>query len=58
MRTDEETIQLKVSSELKKQIKLTALKKDQTVREFVLMALSKNGIKVPTSELRDRRKSN
>lgn len=53
---DEKTVQIKVSPELKKQIYLSALEKDETVRAFILKALKGRGIAVSDRDLVDRRK--
>ncbi len=55
--SDEETVQLKVSAELKKEIRRNALECDETIRTFVLKALRGRGVTVSDDELRDRRKA-
>lgn len=52
----EETVQIKVSPELKKEIRRLALERDETVRTFVLKALRDRGVTVSDGELVDRRK--
>ncbi|MER9938226.1 hypothetical protein [Mesorhizobium sp. M0088] len=54
---DEESVQIKVSPELKKAIRRTALERDETVRTFILKALRQRGIAVPDGDLVDRRKA-
>lgn len=54
--SDEETVQLKVSAELKKEIRRSALECDETIRTFVLKALKGRGVSVSDEDLRDRRK--
>jgi hypothetical protein len=53
----EETVQIKVSPELKKRIRRGALECDETVRTFILRALKARGLSVPEEELADRRKA-
>jgi uncharacterized protein (DUF1778 family) len=55
--SNEKTIQIKVSPELKKAIHRTALERDETVRTFILRALQQRGIAVADSDLVDRRKA-
>ena len=45
-RASEETLQLKISPGLKKQIRRKALDRDQTLRTFVLSALQRSGVNV------------
>ena len=52
----EETVQIKVSPELKKEISRSALECDETVRTFILRALKDRGVSVSDDELVDRRK--
>jgi hypothetical protein len=52
----QETLQLKVSPELKKAVRRGALECDETVRTFILKALQGRGVPVPDEELVDRRK--
>ena len=52
----EETVQIKVSAKLKKEIRRTALERDETIRTFILMALKERGLAVADDELVDRRK--
>lgn len=52
----EETVQIKVSPELKKEIRRNALECDETVRTFILKALRDRGVTVSDNELVDRRK--
>jgi hypothetical protein len=54
--SQEETVQIKVSSKLKKDIRRSALECDETVRTFILKALQGRGVSVSDSEIRDRRK--
>jgi hypothetical protein len=52
----QQTLQIKVSPELKKAIRRGALECDETVRTFILRALKNRGVWVPDDELVDRRK--
>lgn len=52
----EETVQIKVSPELKKSIRRNALERDETIRTFILKALKNRGVTISDSELVDRRK--
>lgn len=52
----EETVQIKVSPELKKEIRRSALERDETVRTFILRALRDRGVTVSDEQLVDRRK--
>ena len=54
--SQEETVQIKVSAELKKNIRRSALEQDETVRTFILKALKRRGVSVSDDELTDRRK--
>jgi uncharacterized protein (DUF1778 family) len=54
--TRQETLQIKVSPSLKKQIRRCALDSDENLRTFVLKALQERGVLVPQDELVDRRK--
>ena len=51
-----ETVQIKVSALLKKEIRRNALECDETVRTFILKALKARGVAVADDELVDRRK--
>jgi hypothetical protein len=51
----QETLQIKLSPELKKAVRRGALECDETVRTFILKALQGRG--VPDEELVDRRKA-
>ena len=53
----QETLQIKISPELKKAIRRGALECDETVRTFILRALRSRGVPVPDDELVDRRKA-
>ena len=53
----QETLQIKVSPELKKTVRRSALECDETVRTFILKALRGRGVPVPDDELVDRRKA-
>jgi hypothetical protein len=53
----EETVQIKVSPRLKKEIRRNALECDETVRTFILKALKARGVAVAQEELADRRKA-
>jgi hypothetical protein len=53
----QETLQIKVSPELKKAVRRGALECDETVRTFILKALRSRGVAVPDEELVDRRKA-
>ena len=53
----QETLQIKVSPELKKAVRRGALECDETVRTFILKALQARGVPVPDEELVDRRKA-
>lgn len=53
----QETLQIKVSPELKKAVRRGALESDETVRTFILKALQGRGVPVPDEELVDRRKA-
>jgi hypothetical protein len=53
----EETVQIRVSARLKKEIRRSALECDETVRTFVLKALKARGVAVAQEELADRRKA-
>ena len=52
----QETLQIKISPELKKAVRRGALECDETVRTFILRALRSRGVPVPDDELVDRRK--
>ena len=52
----EETVQIKVSHVLKKEIRRNAFECDETVRTFILKALKDRGITISDKELVDRRK--
>lgn len=52
----EETVQIKVSARLKKEIRRGALECDETLRTFILKALKARGVTVADDELVDRRK--
>lgn len=54
--TSEATLQIKVSPELKKEIRRSALECDETVRTFILRALKDRGVSVGEADLVDRRK--
>lgn len=54
--SQEETVQIKVPPELKKEIRRSALECDETVRTFILKALKDRGVTVSDEELVDRRK--
>lgn len=54
---EEETLQLKVSSALKKRIRRCAMESDETLRTFILRAVQQRGVAVSDAELRDRRKA-
>lgn len=53
----DETVQIKVSAETKKEIRRVALERDETLRTFVLRALRDRGVAVSDEEVGDRRKS-
>lgn len=53
----QETLQIKVSPVLKKEIRRSALECDETVRTFILKALQTRGVSVSDEELQDRRKA-
>ena len=53
----QQTLQIKVSPELKKAVRRGALECDETVRTFILRALKSRGVSVPDDELVDRRKA-
>lgn len=53
----QETLQIKLSPELKKAVRRGALECDETVRTFILKALQSRGVSVPDEELVDRRKA-
>lgn len=53
----EETVQIKVSAETKKEIRRIALERDETVRTFILRALKERGVTVADAEIGDRRKA-
>jgi hypothetical protein len=53
----EKTVQFKVSAALKKEIRRSALERDQTVRAFILKALKGQGVAISDDELVDRRKA-
>lgn len=55
--SQEETVQIKVSPQLKKEIRRSALECDETVRTFILKALKSRGVAVADDELVDRRKA-
>lgn len=55
--SDEKTVQIKVSAELKKAICRTALERDETLRTLILKALQQCGIAVSDDDLVDRRKA-
>lgn len=52
----EETLQLRISSSLKKRIKRHAVESDVTIRAFVLRAIKQQGVAVTDADLCDRRK--
>ena len=53
----DQTVQIKVSAETKKEIRRVALERDETLRTFVLRALRDRGVTVSDDEVGDRRKS-
>jgi hypothetical protein len=53
----QETIQIKVSPKLKKEIRRSALESDETLRTFILKALQNRGVTISDEELIDRRKA-
>ena len=53
----QETVQIKVSPGLKKEIRRSALECDETIRTFILKALQSRGVVVSAEELIDRRKA-
>jgi uncharacterized protein (DUF1778 family) len=53
----QETIQIKVSPRLKKEIRRSALESDETLRTFILKALRNRGVTISDDELIDRRKA-
>lgn len=53
----DETVQIKVSAQTKKEIRRVALERDETLRTFVLRALKDRGVTVSDEEVGDRRKS-
>ncbi len=53
----QETIQIKVSPRLKKEIRRGALEADETLRTFILKALRNRGVTISDEELTDRRKA-
>jgi len=52
----QETLQIKVSPGLKKEIRRCALDCDENLRTFVLKALQGRGVPISDDELIDRRK--
>lgn len=54
----EQTVQFKVSPALKKEIRRSALERDETVRAFILKALKGQGVAVSDDDLVDRRRAN
>lgn len=52
----EKTVQFKVSPALKKEIRRSALERDETVRAFILKALKGQGVAISDDDLVDRRK--
>ena len=57
MPASEETVQIRVSAETKKEIRRNALERDETVRTFILRALQARGVILSESEIGDRRKA-
>jgi uncharacterized protein (DUF1778 family) len=57
MPASEETVQIRVSAETKKEIRRIALERDETVRTFILRALQARGVILSESEIGDRRKA-
>lgn len=55
--SQQETIQIKVSPGLKKEIRRSALESDETLRTFILKALQSRGVVISDEELVDRRKA-
>ncbi|MGB3469301.1 MAG: hypothetical protein WBA51_00590 [Erythrobacter sp.] len=55
--SNEMTVQFKVSPALKKEIRRSALERDETVRAFIVKALKDQGIAVSDNNLVDRRKA-
>jgi hypothetical protein len=55
--SQQETIQIKVSPRLKKEIRRSALESDETLRTFILKALRNRGVTISDDELIDRRKA-
>jgi hypothetical protein len=53
----QETVQIKVSPALKKEIRRNALECDETLRTFILKALRRRGVTISDAELIDRRKA-
>lgn len=56
-KTHEETVQIRVSAQLKKEIRRNALESNETVRTLILKALKARGIAVAENDLVDRRKT-
>jgi len=52
----EETLQITVPLVTKKSLRLKAAESGDTMRVIVLKALAAAGVRVPTTELQDRRK--
>jgi hypothetical protein len=53
----EQTLQIKLPAETKKELRRRATEEDVTIRTIVLRALAKDGFPVPAGEIQDRRKS-
>lgn len=55
MSRDGYLIQIKVSYEARKQIKLVALERDMTIRTLILTALNEAGVEIPDEDLGNAR---
>lgn len=53
----QETLQIRVSSRVKKEIRRSALECDETLKTFILTALRLRGLKISDEELLDGRKA-
>lgn len=54
---DEESLQLTVPSQTKKDLRMRSAESGEPIRVIVLRALAAAGIRVPDKELQDRRKA-
>lgn len=54
--TEEQTLQIKLPTITKRELRRKAMEEEATIRTIVLRALAKDGFSVPPDEMQDRRK--